>query len=202
MLKRFNQFINPKGKNMETQSAPRVTTIDDKPKVMKQHVFCGEDQSKTLEYYLRQHTRIDHRKVTDRHTFNLKEMQEAFRFIQSLKGKNKFELKTNEAAKAEAEAVLTAKVNEINILLKDYDDAKEAKSQERKRGSEIADIRYKERIRPALETLFKELDELKNIPGFKGADDLIYYEIRKPLEAIRQKLNSNMIMSNYKQHQK
>ncbi len=199
MLKRFKRLITQKGKKMETQSSPRVISIDDKPKVVKQHVLCGVDQSNTFEHYLRTHTRDDHRKVTDKRTSMLKEMQEAFRFIQSLKGKNKFELKTNEAAKAEAEAVLAAKVNEINILLKDYDDVKVAQGQERKRGRELAGVRYQERIRPTLEKLFRELDELNNIPGFKGMDDLISYELRKPLEGIRWRLNSNEIMAHYKQ---
>jgi len=197
-LESINSFVS---KDMETKSAPRVTTIDNKPKVVRQHVFCGVDQSSTLEHYLSTCTRVDHRKVTDNHTFNLKEMQEAFNFIQSLKGKNKFELKTMEVAKAEAEAVLVAKVNEINILLNDYDNVKEAKAQERKRGIEIAGVRYKEKIRPVLEKLFKELDELKSIPGFKGVDDLISYELRKPLEDIRWRLNSNEIMAHH-MHQK
>lgn len=201
MLKKIRRLINKKGKDMETKSAPTVSTIDDKSKVITQHVSCGVDQSSTLEHYLSTHTRADHRKVTDNHTFNLKEMQEAFSFIQSLKDKNKFELKTMEEAKTEAEAVLIAKVNEINILLNDYDNVKEAKAQERKRGIEIAGIRYKEKIRPTLEKLFKDLDELNSIGGFNGVSDLISYELRKPLEDIRQRLNRNEIMLHHK-HQK
>ena len=198
MLKKFRRLINQKGKDMETKSAPRVTTIDNKPKVVKQHVFCGVDKSNTLEHYLETHTRVDHRKVTNNHTFNLKDMQEAFHFIQSLKGKNKYELKTMEEAKAEAEAVLVAKVNEINILLNDYDSVEKAKAQECERGIEIAGIRYKGKIRPTLEKLFKELDELISIPGFNGMNDLVGHEIRKPLEDIRRKLNRNEIMAHHK----
>ena len=202
MLKRFKRLIAKKENKMQTQLGPRVATIDDKPKVMTQHVFCGVDQSNTLEHYLSTHTRVDHRKVTDRHTFNLKEMQEAFKFIQSLKGKNKFELKTMEEAKIEAEAVLVSKVNEINILLNDYDNEIEAKAQERMRGIEIAGIRYKEKIRPAFEKLFKELDALKSIPGFNGANDLIDYDLRKPLERIRYKLKLNEVMTHHKTQSK
>ena len=201
MLKRFKRLIAKKENKMQTSLGPEIATIADKPKVMTQHVFCGVDQSDTLEHYLSRHTRADHRKVTDKHTFNLKEMQEAFNFIRSLKGKNKFELKAVESAKAEAEAVLGGKVNEINILLRDHDLMKEAKAQELKRGVEIAGIRYKEKIRPALERLFKELDELKTIPGFNGVDDLIISELRKPFEDIRWRLNSNVIMA-YHKHQK
>ena len=185
MLKKFKRLITKKENKMQTSLGPKIATIADKPKVMTQHVFCGVAQSDTLEHYLRTHTRVDHRKVTDKSSFNLKEMQEAFNFIQSLKGKNKFELKTMEEAKADATAVLVDKVNEINILLNDYDNVKEAKAQEHKRGIEIAGIRYKERIRPILVKLFKELDELKSIAGFNGVDDLISHELRKPFKDIQ-----------------